>query len=270
MTPGFEAVGEIMAEKTEELLSGGEALSDRLSREGDGVFRLSDDGGGDEGIFRLPDDGGEDEGVFRLSDDGGEDGDSPEPPDGSCKTSDTDKPSNRADNKDPEDQLTPEEKQDNEIEAVENGEKLLDTTQKKGNYGEMKTDQDLRNRGYKKISKEVVTSVDDPGHKGIDGVYYNPDGRPPYIIADAKYNTAQLDKEGTAGPQMSQSWIDANLDDAVGKGRADEIRLAMLEGDVGCYVAHVAKGGDLNAPVTYDQVNENGTIVEKDVKINAA
>lgn len=165
--------------------------------------------------------------------------------------------------------LTPVEKQDREIEAVENGEKVLDTTQKKGNYGEMKTDQDLRNHGYEKISTDVVTSVDDPGHHGIDGIYHNPDGEPPYIIVDAKYDTAQLNTKVTDGPQMSQSWIDARLDDAVGKEKADEIRLAMLEGDVGGYVAHVAKGGDLNAPVTYDKVDENGIVVEKDVKINA-
>lgn len=296
MAPGFEAagIGEIMAEKAEGILSGGEALWDRLSREGEVIAEKAEDvlSGGDALWERLSREGEtiaekaedalsggdalwdrlnrEEECTFRLSNDCGEDGDGPEPPDNPSKAGDTDKPPDDADDKNPEDQLTPEKKQDREIEAVENGEKILDTTQKKGNYGEMKTDQDLRNRGYKRISKDTVTSVDAPGSHGIDGVYHNPDGKPPYIIVDAKYDKAQLDKKVTDGPQMSQSWIDARLDDAVGKEKADEIRLAMLEGNVGCYVAHVAEGGNLHAPVTYDHVNENGTIVEKDVKINAA
>ena len=153
-------------------------------------------------------------------------------------------------------------KQDQVIESVESGEIVLETNQEKGNYGEMKVDQDLREKGYERISTDVVTAITGPTHKGIDGVYYNPDGDPPYLIVDAKYDTAKLKDEIGDGRQMSQKWIDARLDDAVGKDVADEIRMAQLNGDVGCYVGKVAKGGDLTAEVIYQQVDEAGEIVK--------
>ena len=168
-------------------------------------------------------------------------------------------------------ELSPEEisqKQAQIIEAVENGEEPLDGNLEKGNYGEMKVDQDLAKRGYERISTDAVTDLKDPTHRGIDGVYYNPDGEPPYLIVDAKYDKAELKLTKVDGPQMSESWIDARLDDAVGKDVADEIRMAQLNDDVGCYVGRVAKGGDLAAEVIYDRVDAAGKIVEEGVKIN--
>lgn len=167
----------------------------------------------------------------------------------------------------PETELTMDEKIDKQnqaIESVESGEKSLETTQEKGNYGEMKTDQDLRERGYERISTDMVTDLDDAGHQGIDGVYYNPDGDPQYVIVDAKYGTAQL-SETADGKQMSENWIDKRLDEAVGKERADEIRLEkLLDSDnVGSYIAHVGEDGT----VTYDRLDENANVIEKDVKL---
>ena len=164
-------------------------------------------------------------------------------------------------------------KQDEVIKTVESGETPLETNMEKGNYGEMKVDQDLREKGYQRISEDAVSSLDGATHQGIDGVYYNPNGKPPYLIVDAKYNTAQLEENTNDGPQMSQTWIDKRLDAAVGKDKADEIRMAQLNGDVGCYVGHIAKGAggeDLSAAISYDRVDGNGNIVEKDVEINAA
>lgn len=37
-----------------------------------------------------------------------------------------------------------------------------------------------------------VVDLNEPIHQGIDGVYYNPDGHPPYIIGEAKYGTSKL------------------------------------------------------------------------------
>lgn len=158
------------------------------------------------------------------------------------------------------------EKQDKAINEVDCGNKRLETTQEKGNYGEMKTDQDLRKKGYERISKDVVTSLDNETHQGIDGVYYNKNGKPKYIIADAKYGKAQL-SETQDGKQMSESWIDNRLDQSVGKERADEIRLEKVlnPDNVGSYVSHI--DGDGN--VTYDKLDENGNVIEKDVNINA-
>ncbi len=158
------------------------------------------------------------------------------------------------------------EKQNTEISNVESGEKNLDTTQEKGNYGEMKTDQDLRNCGYERISQDMVTDIDSPGHQGIDGVYENTDGVPRYIIADAKYGTAQLSNT-MDGKQMSSDWIDKRLDETVGPEKADEIRIEKLlnPDNVESYVAHVDESGD----VKYDKLDDGANIVEKDVEISA-
>lgn len=64
----------------------------------------------------------------------------------------------------------------------------------------------------------------DAGHQGIDGVYYNPNGNPPYIIAEAKYNKARLGKTKD-GKQMNERWIDRRLENAVGEEHIAAIRM---------------------------------------------
>lgn len=152
------------------------------------------------------------------------------------------------------------------ISEVENGKRSLETTAEKGNYGEMKTDQDLRKRDYVRISKDIITNIDQEGHQGIDGVYYNPEGKPPYVIVDAKYGSAQLG-DTIDGKQMSQGWIDKRLDSSVGKEMADKIRMEQLlnSDNVGKYVAHVDSFGN----VTYDRLDIKANVVERGVNIGA-
>ena len=98
----------------------------------------------------------------------------------------------------------------------------------KGNYGEMKMDIFYNELGYDRISLDRVTELDAPAHRGIDGVYYNPDGHPPYIIAEAKFGSARLNNT-LDGKQMSDSWIFGSnrLYNAVEKDIYDEI---LIEG----------------------------------------
>ena len=117
------------------------------------------------------------------------------------------------------------EKQNQELDEVETGVKDFDrsNTHETGNYGEMKTDQDLRKKGYERISNDMVTDIDENGHQGLDGVYYNPSGEPQYLIVDAKYGSAQLNPNTKDGKQMSENWIDKRLDKDLGKEKADEV-----------------------------------------------
>lgn len=117
---------------------------------------------------------------------------------------------------------------DDIIESVENGDVPLANNLQKGNYGEMKMDQYYESQGYKRISVDKVTDLNSPSHQGIDGVYYNPDGYPPYVIAEAKYGSAKLGNTRD-GMQMSDTWINGSdrLVNAVGKDAADDI---LLEG----------------------------------------
>lgn len=158
-------------------------------------------------------------------------------------------------------------KQDKEIQDVETGGKDFDkkNSHEVGNYGEMKTDQDLRERGYNRISDGMVTDIDEKGHHGIDGMYENPDGDPRFIIVDAKYGTARLETDTKDGKQMSENWIDKRLDEAVGKEKADEIRVEKIinPDNVQSYVSHI----DENGNVSYDKLDNDANILEKDVKI---
>ena len=159
-------------------------------------------------------------------------------------------------------------KQEETIEKVRRGETTLTDTQEKGNYGAMVATSRMRQLGYSRISKDAVTGLKDSTHQGIDGVYHNLGGYPPYIIADAKYNTAQLEQT-LDGKQMSESWIDSRLDAAVGKERADDIREAMLDDDVGCYVIRVGIGNDVNSPVIFEKLDGNADIVSRGERIDA-
>ncbi|WP_223245859.1 hypothetical protein [Streptococcus himalayensis] len=109
------------------------------------------------------------------------------------------------------------------IHNVENGTTPLKTNAQKGNYGEMKMDRYMEERGYTRVSTDRVTSIDAKGHQGIDGVYYHK-GTDTYVVAEAKYNTAQLGKTQD-GPQMGYDWIKNRLDDAVGADLADTINM---------------------------------------------
>ena len=50
----------------------------------------------------------------------------------------------------------------------------------------------FKSQGYERISLDRVTDLNAPTHQGIDGVYYNLDGHPPYIIGEAKYGSSRL------------------------------------------------------------------------------
>ncbi|MBD5095235.1 MAG: DUF1911 domain-containing protein [Subdoligranulum sp.] len=153
------------------------------------------------------------------------------------------------------------EQQNKVIDEVKNGEGGLEKPQEKGNYGEMKVDQDLRKKGYERISKDIVISLDSKTRQGIDGVYYSKNGKPKYMIVDAKYGAGQLSKTHD-GKQMSDMWINNRLDQSVGKEHADDIRLERVwnpDNVVSC-VSHIGSDGN----VTYNELDVNGNI-KKDV-----
>ena len=134
------------------------------------------------------------------------------------------------------------------IERILNGEELTD--QEKGNLGEMLMDQYYISKGYKPLHQRV-TSLQETGHKGIDGVYEK-NGK--FIIADAKCNHATL-QDTKDGRQMSWNWINERLDQAVGKEKADEIRDAYEDDpeNVSTEVYHYSTESDADGN-TYSDV----------------
>ena len=132
---------------------------------------------------------------------------------------------------------------DDIIKGVENGEIPLSYNIQKGNYGEIKMDAYFESQGYERISLDRVTDLNAPNHQGIDGVYYNPDGHPPYVIGEAKYGSSRLGNT-LDGPQMSDDWIYGSnrLLKAVGKEMYDDI---LVEG-YGKQLIHIDKNGVLD------------------------
>lgn len=132
---------------------------------------------------------------------------------------------------------------DDIIKGVENGEIQLSNNIQKGNYGEMKMDVYFESQGYERISLDRVTDLNAPNHQGIDGVYYNPNGHPPYVIGEAKYGSSRLGNT-LDGPQMSDDWIYGSnrLLKAVGKEMYDDI---LVEG-YGKQLIHIDKNGVLD------------------------
>ena len=101
-----------------------------------------------------------------------------------------------------------------------------------------------RQFGYERISKDIVTGLGDAGHQGIDGVYYNPNGHPPYIISEAKYNKARLGKTKD-GKQMNKRWIRNRLKKAVNSEHYDAILKAQYAGDIQNHLFNVKKNGNI-------------------------
>ena len=138
------------------------------------------------------------------------------------------------------------------------------TSAEKGNLCEMMMDQYYISKGYKPIHNPRITSLDDSGHQGIDGVYEktNEDGSKEYIIADAKYDQATLSTTVDGTKQMSDKWIDQRLDASVGKEKADEIRMSdnvskevfhmkpdsENQSEGSCEVRGVDDNGEYNSP----------------------
>ena len=85
-----------------------------------------------------------------------------------------------------------------------------------------------------------------------------------------RYSTIAQLAETKGGKQMSDAWIDARLDSAVGKERADEIREAMLDDNVGCYVVRVGVGDDVNTPVIFEKLDDNANVVSKGESFSAS
>ena len=147
---------------------------------------------------------------------------------------------------------------DDIIKGVENGDVPLINNIQKGNYGEMKMDAYFESQGYERISLDRVTDLNTPTHQGIDGVYYNPDGHPPYIIGEAKYGSSRLSTLADGTPQMSDKWIIDRLENTVGEEVANDIKMEMIlnPDNVGSSLVHVSPDGGIDITELIDGIKQ--------------
>lgn len=76
---------------------------------------------------------------------------------------------------------------------------------KPAKHAEDKMDKHFQGKGYSKVSVKGKNL----NANGIDAIYHNPNGKPPYIIAEAKSGCAVLrwSGPGKATQQMSDAWV---------------------------------------------------------------
>lgn len=177
-------------------------------------------------------------------------------------TNKTSEPSNSSSKDNPEKKITSnadiEKMQTNSIETAEKNPDLNKLeSQAKGNYAEMKVDRDLASKGYDRISTECVTDLSTPTGPGIDGVFVN-EQTGKTLITETKFNKSELGITQD-GKQMSSKWIDNRLDAAVGKEKADMIRInSIINPDS---VQSVLAKVDLNGNVSYFKLDAAANIL---------
>ncbi|WP_336047163.1 pre-toxin TG domain-containing protein, partial [Solibacillus ferritrahens] len=149
------------------------------------------------------------------------------------------------------------------------------TTKQKGNFGEIKSSDNLLNNksikdaGYdlKPIGRGVPSSINDKIVKGIDGLYENTNKESPikYVIDEAKFGSSQLSKTAKDGPQMSNDWLKGT---ETGKSRilkavdgdkrlATGIRKSLEDGKVERVLSKV----DSNGHVKTFRIDAKGDII---------
>jgi RHS repeat-associated protein len=94
-----------------------------------------------------------------------------------------------------------------------------------GQMGEAEMHAHYTSQGYTFLGSHDNPHGGGPGRpQGVDGVYHNPNGKPPYIIAEAKYGSSGLGDTKHSGQQMSDHWIDTPIG---GHGGDDRLRQAV-------------------------------------------
>jgi hypothetical protein len=103
-------------------------------------------------------------------------------------------------------------KQKELLAKIKKGDIDLNNNFRKGNFGEMATDVDLSQKGFKPLHIDRVTDIDAPMKKGIDGVF---EKNGEYFIVESKYSGTSKLKDTKDGMQMGDVWIKNRLEKAV-------------------------------------------------------
>ncbi|WP_243765445.1 hypothetical protein [Bacillus arachidis] len=148
------------------------------------------------------------------------------------------------------------------------------TAKQKGNFGEIKSgdnllnNQSIKDAGYdlKVIGRDLPSTIDDKIVKGIDGLYENTNAgsKIKYVIDESKFGSSQLGKTKD-GPQMSNDWLTGSetrksriLKAVDGDKRlADKITKALEDDEVERVLSKVDTSGNVK---TY-RIDAKGDII---------
>ena len=140
------------------------------------------------------------------------------------------------------------------VDDVLQGRIQLSTNVRKGNYGEIKVDVDMVERGWTPLH-ERVTNIDAPSKRGIDHVFQKKGPPTVQLVVDSKFGYAKLAKLVDGTQQMSEKWIEDRLATVVGDIEFNRI---ISEG----YQSILAKV-NASGEISYKLLNEAGDVVGK-------
>lgn len=140
------------------------------------------------------------------------------------------------------------------VDDVLQGRIQLNTNVRKGNYGEIKVDVDMVERGWTPLH-ERVTNIDARSKRGIDHVFHKKGPPPVQLVVDSKFGYAKLAKLMDGTKQMSEKWIEDRLANVVGDIEFNRI---ISEG----YQSILAKV-NASGEISYKLLNEAGDVVGK-------
>ncbi len=136
-------------------------------------------------------------------------------------------------------------------------------TKEMGNYGEMRTSTEFQKQGFMEMTKSP-TSLNDKLKHGIDHIFYKDDK---FYIVDSKSGPgAHLESKTATGPQLSDAWIDARLDGAIGKEAADIIREKTIIDSES--IIRLVSRVDVGKQTVYGLVDSFGKIIKEATTIN--
>ncbi|MGB3468116.1 MAG: hypothetical protein WBA74_22715, partial [Cyclobacteriaceae bacterium] len=125
-----------------------------------------------------------------------------------------------------------------------------ESTARKGNFGEMATDVDMTEHGYKSLHKRIE-DINESTHQGIDGIFEK-DGV--FYIVESKYTGHAGLSHTLDGRQMSDSWISASEYQRVRKSVGDEMTENIIDSGYERILAEAAPDGTIK----YFKLNSDG------------
>jgi hypothetical protein len=148
-----------------------------------------------------------------------------------------------------------------------NPSKLPNTTLQ-GNFGEIRTVQDLKMKGYQITSISQATTIQGGGHQGLDITAYDPkSGRD--IIVDSKYKSStgkpRMSPTKTSGRQMSDRWLtqinngNSRIGQALNPDDAARVTNKVVNGSDN--LIRTAAKVEPNGKITYYEVDTNGKVL---------
>jgi len=148
----------------------------------------------------------------------------------------------------------------------------------KGNFGEIRTAQDLKMRGYEVISNSHATQLTEAGHQGLDIAAKDPHGTMD-IVADAKYKESAgrptMNNTTNSGRQMSNRWLITpnqngtnRLQDALPADDAARISNKVTAGSRD--LMRLAAKVEADGAVTYYEVDRLGNVTGNPVQVPPA